>query len=683
MRDACVHHVIMLVAACGLAVVPARAEQQSYREPFRPQFHFTPERNWMNDPNGMVFHDGKYHLFYQYNPRGDKWGHMSWAHAVSRDLVRWEHLPLALPEDGDIMAFSGSAVVDTKNTAGFGQDALVAIYTGHNEKAKRQDQRLAYSTDGGRTWTQYSGNPVLDIGDADFRDPKVFWHEPAGAWIMAVAMSTEKKIRFYNSPDLKQWTQTGEFGPAGATGGLWECPDLFELPVDGGEKKWVLIVNINPGGPAGGSGCQYFVGDFDGKKFTTTSPPAGTDSSQDASPGDEGVILGDFEGSGYGDWTVKEGTAFAEGMPARPDAASDLQGFKGQGLADSFGGADEQQGVLASPDFVIDADSISFIIGGGNHPDQMGLKLVVDGQVVRSATGNDSPQLEQKSWDVFELRGKTAHLEIFDNYAGTDWGHIFVDHIVLGGGRSAASSGSPAVWADYGNDFYAAVTWSDIPSADGRRIMIGWMSNWQYADKVPTSPWRGAMTVPRALKLVRTPDGIRLAQEPVAELAGLREGAPKSFAGGSFADAMSWLADQHDLPELLDVEMTFSGVSGTTPFEVAVQTGAGEATVIGVRTDAGKISVDRTRSGATAFHPAFADRSEAPLQVVDGKLKLRMLLDTSSLEVFAQDGVSVLTNLIYPAAGLRSIGMSLAGSTAPHVDGIQIRQLSSSWTSAK
>lgn len=238
-------------------------------EPYRPQFHFSPPRNWMNDPNGTVFFRGDYHLFYQYNPQGNTWGHMSWGHATSRDLVHWKHLPLALAEENGIMMFSGSAVVDERNTSGLcrqGRPCLVAIYTGHGNG--RQTQNLAYSNDRGRTWTKYSGNPVLDLGLKDFRDPKVSWNQGLGQWVMVVALPTEKKVRFYGSSDLKTWKALSDFGPAGATGGLWECPDLFPLPVAGEAKpKWVLIVSVNPGGPAGGSAVQYFTGDFDGQRF--------------------------------------------------------------------------------------------------------------------------------------------------------------------------------------------------------------------------------------------------------------------------------------------------------------------------------------------------------------------------------------------------------------------------------
>src|SRR5690242_11670657 len=206
-----------------------------YGEPYRPQYHFTPEKNWMNDPNGLVYYEGEYHLFYQYNPFGDKWGHMSWGHAISRDLAHWQPLPLALAEEDGVMIFSGSAVVDWRNSSGFshnGTPPLVAIYTGNRTTDGRQFQCVAYSNDKGRTWSKFAGNPVLDIGSRDFRDPKVFWHQPTQRWIMVVSLAVERKIRFYNSTNLKEWTQQNEFGPAGATNGVWECPDLFPVALE-------------------------------------------------------------------------------------------------------------------------------------------------------------------------------------------------------------------------------------------------------------------------------------------------------------------------------------------------------------------------------------------------------------------------------------------------------------------
>ncbi len=260
---------IVAVAAAiigGAAAAPAAHAATTYQELFRPQFHFTPAQNWMNDPNGLVYDNGEYHLFYQYNPFGNTWGNMSWGHAVSKDLVHWTQLPVAIPAEGDELIFSGSAVVDKDNTAGFGAGAMVAIYT--SARPNSQAQSLAYSLDHGRTWTKYAGNPVLDIGSSEFRDPKVFWYAAGHKWVMAVSKAQEHKIALYSSANLKTWTHMSDFGPANDTNGAWECPDLFPLQLDGGQTKWVLVVNINPGGIAGGSGTQYFVGDFDGTTFT-------------------------------------------------------------------------------------------------------------------------------------------------------------------------------------------------------------------------------------------------------------------------------------------------------------------------------------------------------------------------------------------------------------------------------
>ena len=291
------------LSACGLslailfhAALPARAAEP-LPERFRPVFHFTAERNWLNDPNGLVFYKGEYHLFYQYNPFGNNWGHMSWGHAVSRDLVHWQPLPLALAEGNGVMIFSGSAVVDWDNTSQLGtngQPPLVAIYTGHYTGRPLQNQNIAFSNDRGRTWTKFPGNPVLDIGEREFRDPKVFWHQPTRRWVMTVALPVQRKVRFYSSTNLKQWEPLSDFGPMGASNGVWECPDLFPLSLAGSAQKtyWVLTVNVSGGAPAGGSEAQYFVGQFDGHQFTPAIPVPSVSPEASASPPALWVDLG-------------------------------------------------------------------------------------------------------------------------------------------------------------------------------------------------------------------------------------------------------------------------------------------------------------------------------------------------------------------------------------------------------
>jgi fructan beta-fructosidase len=262
-----------LVAA--LFVLPAGlSAQDSYDQPWRPQYHFTPSHNFMNDPNGMVFYKGEYHLFYQYNPQGQVWGHMSWGHAISTDMVHWQHLPVAIPEDSKYMAYSGSAVVDWNNSSGLCKNpdpsdhsCLVAIYAAAYKD--RQKQHIAYSNDRGRTWTNFAGNPVIDVDAEDFRDPKVFWYAPQKKWMLVAVLADHRKALFFSSSDLKNWNKLSEFGPAGDDAGQWECPDLLELPLEATtETRWVLIINRNPGAPAGGTGVRYLIGRFDGQQFT-------------------------------------------------------------------------------------------------------------------------------------------------------------------------------------------------------------------------------------------------------------------------------------------------------------------------------------------------------------------------------------------------------------------------------
>jgi fructan beta-fructosidase len=458
----------------------------------RPLFHFAPPRGWINDPNGLVFHNGEFHLFYQFNPYGTRWQNMSWGHAVSRDLVGWQDLGVALHQQNGIMIFSGQAAVDHQNTSDFGADGkppIVAAYTGHRVDGSRQTQDLAFSLDDGRTWTKYAKNPVLDINNPNFRDPKVFWHEPTKKWVMAVVMADERRVHFYGSPNLREWKFLSHFGPAGAPKKAnWECPDLFQLPVEGtGDTKWVLHVGMGDGTAAGGSGGEYFVGDFDGTTFTSDEP----------------------------------------------------------------------------------LDTVR--------------------------------------------------------------------------------------WADYGRDFYAAVTWENVPASDGRRIWIGWMNNWRYANDIPTArDWRGMMSVPRTLGLRRSGDGgaLRLTQRPVQELTALR-GAHRAVKPAHLDPGVATVHERAGEAVEIVADLT---PKGAREVGLKVRVGGGQETVVGYDVAKQELFIDRTKSGNTAFHADFPGRHAAPLKAgPDGKIKLRVLVDRYSVEVFGNDGEAAVTDLIFPSAESQAV----------------------------
>ncbi len=267
----------------------------SNKEKFRPAYHHTPLYGWMNDPNGMFYKDGVWNLYYQYNPYGSKWQNMTWGHSTSEDLINWKHEPIAIRPDGLGSIFSGSCVVDSKNTAGFGENEVIALYT---SAGTSQMQSLAHSSDNGLTFTKLPSNPVLTL-ESEARDPNMFWNETTGEWNLVLAHALDKEMLFFTSPDLKTWTLQSGFGKGlGAQDGVWECPDLLQLPVEGSdEKKWVLIVNLNPGGPFGGSAIQYFVGDWDGRKFTVENAGDGSVPTKWLDYGKDNYALVSFSGA--------------------------------------------------------------------------------------------------------------------------------------------------------------------------------------------------------------------------------------------------------------------------------------------------------------------------------------------------------------------------------------------------
>ncbi|HEX8498462.1 MAG TPA: GH32 C-terminal domain-containing protein [Actinomycetales bacterium] len=821
----------------------------AYDEPLRPQMHFSPARNWMNDPNGLIHLDGEYHYFFQYNPTGDVWGNMSWGHAVSTDLVHWVELPVAIEGSPDERIFSGSVVVDRQNVTGFGspeRPAMVAVYTSWYEASSRhQAQSLAYSLDRGRTWKRYAGNPVL-TGEQDgkdpleFRDPKVFWHEGTRSWIMALALATQQKIAFYRSTDLKKWTHLSDFGPAGAVGGAWECPDLFELPVDGdpARKRWVLSVNLNPGSIAGGSGAQYFTGSFDGTRFVSDDPPTytpptgrvladfegashpagwtatgtafgdrpatgalagqqtvtgftGTGLANSFVGGDGsvgtltsppftvdrnhlnllvgggahrwvpgtgdgaapvGTVLGDFEGADWAGWTVT-GDAFGT-RPTRGEAPCqvNVRGYLGGGLLNSFHAGDPDAcdlppdagtGTATSPPFTIGARHLSFLVGGGAQP-STAVRLLVDGQVVRTTSGRESGTLAWASWDLADLAGRTARIEVVDQSTG-GWGHVLADHFVLADqparprstetsvnllvdgavvrsvsgsesemldwaswnvsalrGRQArvqlvdANTGGwghlladqvvlsdtparsrleRAHWQDYGRDYYAAVSFADEPK--GRRVMMAWMSNWQYANQTPTSPWRSSATLPRELSL-RTIDGrVQLVQQPVAAVDALAGSTTYRLSGARLREGTTALGGPGTSGRTLRVDLRLN-LREAREAGVRVLTGPGEQTVIGYDRVRQQVYVDRTRSGQVGFERTFPSVDRAPLPSFNGTVRLRVYVDRSSVEVFAGQGQVTLTDQVFPSATSTGVQLFSTGGRAV-VESLTITPMRSAW----
>lgn len=449
----------------------------SNREIYRPVYHHTPAYGWMNDPNGMFYKDGVYHLYFQYNPYGSMWANMTWGHSTSRDLVHWTYEGTSIVPDAWGAIFSGSCVVDHENTAGFGKGAVVAFYTSAKSTpwGDVQSQSMAYSLDNGKTFTKYEGNPILTSSERDFRDPKVFWYAPGKHWVMMLAVGQHMEI--YSSVNLKDWKKESEFGAMqGAHGGVWECPDLVEIPVEGTrQKKWVLICNLNPGGPFGGSAAQYFVGSFDGKTFV-----------------------------------------------------------------------------------------------------------------------NESPTLTK--------------------------------------------------WMDWGKDNYATVTWNNAP--DGRCVALGWMSNWQYANNVPTRQYRSANTIARDLTLYRVGEELYLKSTPSPEV--------KKARGEKVSKPSFNVAGEYEVASLLDDN------KGAYEVELVIQNqGASKIAFCFLNEKGEKVSMyydlarrqfvmDRSESGTVDFSKDFPAVTVAPADT-DKELTLRLFVDRSSIEAFGEDGKFVMTNLVFPS----------------------------------
>lgn len=495
------------------------AQAQSEEEvAYRPNFHFTPDSGWMNDPNGMFYLDGTYHLFFQHNPDDNVWGPMHWGHATSTDLITWKEQPIALEPDEHGTIFSGSAVVDHNNTSGLGDGEtppVIAIFTYHDAEgadAGREDfqtQGIAYSLDKGKTWTKYEQNPVLENpGIRDFRDPKVEWYEEEQKWIMSLAV--QDHISFYSSRDLLEWEHESDFGKnLGGHGGVWECPDLFQMTVDEtGEEKWVLLVSINPGGPNGGSATQYFVGDFDGTTFTPHESIAGI---------------------------------------------------------------------------------------GEEHD----------------------------------------------------------------------------YWIDFGKDNYAGVTWSNIPESDGRDIFIGWMSNWQYANQVPTEQWRSSMTVPRNLKLKKEGNTYRIISSPAEEL-------EQYYAAG--IEEKETGVEENTLIAGEEVDLSKAVISFDIPnldeqrYEFTLGNNEGDELIFGYSGKDKSFFLNRGNSGLTEFNEVFGKEVSTAPRLSDAEtLTVKIVLDKTSIEIFYDNGKTVMTEIFFSNEPFQTISADAERNFT--IENLQINQL--------
>lgn len=477
-------------AVCWKELKLADSFDMSNKETFRPVYHHTPAYGWMNDPNGMFYKDGVYHLFFQYNPYGSVWGNMHWGHSTSSDLIHWNFEGVSIVPDAWGAIFSGSCVVDHNNTAGFGKDAVIAFYTSAKSTpwGDVQSESMAYSLDNGKTFVKYAGNPIITSLEKDFRDPKVLWYAPGKHWVMILAVGQHMEL--YSSVNLKDWKKESEFGKMqGAHGGVWECPDLIELPVEGSrERKWVLICNINPGGPFGGSAAQYFVGSFDGKTFVNESP------------------------------------------------------------------------------------------------------------------------VQTK-------------------------------------------------WMDWGKDNYATVTWNNAP--DGRCIALGWMSNWQYANNVPTRQYRSANTIARDLTLYKAGGEFYLKSTPSREMKQAR-GEKVSVPSFKVTDSYKIESLLKDNNGAYEIEMEIQ-VADASKISLNLQNEKGEQVSMYYDLLRKQFVMDRSKSGKVDFSNDFPAVTAAPVHA--GKtLRLHLFVDRSSIEAFGEDGKFVMTNLVFPSSPYNQMSFGTEGS---------------------
>lgn len=590
-----------------------------YKEKYRGQYHFSPSSGWIGDPCGLLFYRGKYHMFW-------------WGKATSTDLVHYHEESLRVLEGAPagVQYWTGSTVIDKNNTASFGTNAMIPIYT--DGGGQIQKQCISYSINDDYTSFQYyEGNPVLDIGSTDFRDPTVFWDGPSSKWVMVVASSLERKVKFYSSKNLKDWKWMSDFGPLGAIQNVWECPDLFKLPVDGDKnnKKWVLVVSTGPNKE------QYFTGNFDGNSFTPDSQTR--DYFKDGKGVDGHVSMG-FDNKDFEKWSIT-GNAFGK-IPYRFSVPAHI----GNGMVSSSVEGDSGTGTLTSPIFTISKKAINFLISGGNHPHETCINLLVNGRIVRTTTGDNSGYLKWNGWDVRDLIGKSATIQIVDNSTSSEWGHIDVDQIVFSDVLHSENR-EHALWIDYGPDFYASRTFRDPDGILKDTAWLGWVNNWDYAKSIPGSWGQGQWSIARNLSLKTYPEGIRLIQTPVEKLKSLRR-EKYSFLGKMLLKGTKEISKFKPNKNTYEIEATFT-TDKPNKFGFNLCVGDGRKIVVGYDTRTSCMYLDRTNC-TDADLPEFQNVYHAPVAPENNRIQMRIFVDKSSIEIFVNSGKIVFTALTFP-----------------------------------
>jgi len=625
-----------ILAAFLLSVTLTVQAQELHTEFYRPQFHLSPEWGWMGDPNGMIFFDGKYHLLW-------------WGHAMSDDLLHWVQYNngALLGGPSGFGYWSGSVVVDAQNTAGFNtaeDTAMVAVYTMHYDGTAYEKVGISSSLNH-VSFQYYENNPVIDINQKDFRDPQVFWHEGTNRWIMVIAKAANHSVEIYASNDLKNWEFQSSFKTRGDKDQLWEVPDLFQLPLneDPSNKKWVMTCGMGP------NKVQYWIGDFDGTTFhldTLDNLYTGKNINGD--------IFADFEEDNYDGWTVT-GDAFGN-APATGTlpAQQEVNGFIGRSFVNSFNNGDVTTGKMVSPDFTVSKRFINFLIGGGKG-NGLKVSLYVDGaEVIYGKSFQDQETLRWEGWDVTEWLGKTAHIEILDEATG-GWGHILVDHIVFSD-ELMNTHFENANWADWGKDFYAARTYRNYSSNNQDSTMwIAWMGNWTYANNIPTDPWKGHQAIPRVLKLVKNDHGYQLRQYPIGNLASLRD--TNYVEGETVINGKQSINGFKPDWNVYELRVSFRITDKHQDFGVNLaEDGLSQKLVIGYDAYTSRLYIDRRSAGLVNFNQNFPVVMYAPTPFPDDSIMdMHILLDQSSVEVFANKNQTTMSALVFtkpPAMGI-------------------------------